>query len=134
MLGGSEDSPGLGVLQTYPGSVSQRTFTKGTLLVPTPRVRPRQVLWKFPRWFWGTSCLRNKSSTPTSSEAVEALWGWGGVGGSGQEQMVISSSPWPNNPHSAREMGAEVSSLALPLASCVTLGKLLDVSVVNFLS
>lgn len=37
--------------------------------------------------------LRNKSSTPTSSEAMEALWDWGGVGGSGQEQMVISSRP-----------------------------------------
>ena len=48
----------------------------------------------------------------------------------------MSRNRWPLTaaPGSAGETEAEVLFLALPLASCVTLGKLLDVSVVNFLS
>ena len=48
----------------------------------------------------------------------------------------MSGDRWPLTaaPGSAGELGAEVLFLALPLVNRVTLGKLLDVSVVNFLS
>ena len=56
--------------------------------------------------------------------------------GAGEGDGEVSRKRWPLTaaPGSAGETGAEVLFLALPLASCVTLGKLLDVSVVNFLS
>lgn len=116
----------MGVLETHPGSGTQGTCTKCTLLISAHRERPGWVLQKFP-----DCCGTHFAQEPgvhalPSGEATEAP---GGEERSpGTALKVISSSPG-----SATEMGAEAPLLALLLATRVTLGKLLDDSVVNFL-
>lgn len=123
----------MGVLKTYPGSITEETCAKCTLKDPCSQGGAWVGFAEVHRLFWHASCLR--TWIPAPSLLMKKLRPRVGEGRSpGAAPKFISGSSRPNTPDSAVEMGAEVLFLALPLAGCVILGKLLDVSVANFLS
>lgn len=131
MLGGSEDSPGWGS-QDSPSECDPGNVYKIHANDPHSQGEAWVGFAEVPQLFWHTPCLR--AWIPAPSLLVKQLRARVGEGTSpGIAPKVMSSSSRPNTPGSAMEIEAEVLFLALPLASCVTLGKLLDVSVVNFL-